>query len=108
MLDPQDRQRFFDIRYAHPTLRRRLLRYHCKNRAGIEGLCDQEPGKPLPVAENNKEAIRDTEDTVMGEAGDINQKNGTGDECLPSTPSRSVGKVFETLNISGIATDHAL
>ena len=108
MLDPQDRQRFFDIRYAHPTLRRRLLRYHCKNRAGVESLSEQEPEQTPPVIEGNKEAIEDMEDTAMEDAGNVDQDNGKGDECLPTTPSKSMGKVFETLNISGIATDHAL
>ena len=107
MLDPHDRQRLYDIRHAHPTLRRRLLRYHCKNRAGIESLIERAPEQtPLDV-ETDQEANKGTQDTAMEDFGDTNQEDGKDGECLPTTPSKIVGKVFENLNISEPATDHA-
>ena len=106
ILDPRDRQRLFDIRYAQPSLRRRLLSYHCKNRSGVESLSKHTTGQPLAIAEGKDGLIRDVQDVQMDDTGLVSGDESRDDGCTGKTPGQDFSTSLERLEISELEVLH--
>ena len=107
-LDPQDRQRLLDIRYALPLVRRRLLDHRCSRQSWSETLYGLSPEEISAATKTEEGAREETEDTKMDEAGKLDEKASTSDGCLVITPSRFVREAFGRLDILGPVMDEHL
>ena len=106
VLDPEDRQRFFDLRFALPRVRRRMLNHRCSRRSWSETLYGLTPDEVFSA--NDEERARGEEqDVEMDNAGEADEEDVTNDGDLPTTPSKMVGEAFARLNILGTAANES-
>lgn len=89
ILKPKDRQRLFDIRYAQPNVRQRLLKWNRKIRSGKESLLRQTLEKTLPITATNGEADGNTQDIKTGKTGMVHDGDNQRSGCLINNPSNS-------------------
>ncbi len=91
ILKPHHRQHLFDVRYAQPKVRQRLLKLNLnrKIRAGKESLLKQTLKKSLPATGINGEADGDTQNTTTGKAGISQGETNQGSVSLVNTLSNS-------------------
>jgi len=98
MLKPHHRQHLFDVRYAQPKVRQRLLKLNRKIRAGKESLLKQTLKKSLPATDINGEADGDTQNTMTGKSLPATGINGEADG---DTQNTTTGKSLPATGING-------
>ena len=76
ILKPEDRQLFFDIRYAPPNRRQRLLKWDRKIRSERKSLLRQTLEKSLPATFIAGKAIEDSQSTGIVKEGTVDDEHG--------------------------------